>query len=422
MNRLIYSAAAGAGAAGYRLFALRDRKARQFFEIRRGMFDRLEKESVGLGSPRALFHVASVGELLQAMPVMAELSVQGTAVVLSHTSSSLCNNMPREVAADLVTPSPLDRPSLAGRFMDIVRPDLVLFSTYDLWPGMVMEAVRRGIPVIMINASLPEGAGRLKFPGRMILQKTYKSLSAAGAISAEHADRLSLLGVARDRVHVTGNCRFDQTLERCRSVNDQDPDVAVIPLRFPCIVAGSTWPEDHKRLLPALFTVMQKHPDMRAIIAPHEPTGGHVAEIESFFAGSGMGTVRYQSLREGAGLGAARVIVVNALGVLYKLYSRADMAYVGGSFRQGVHNVMEPGGMGLPVIFGPEHKNSEEALEMLRDGGAEAVSSGEDIVAVVERWLDDEDKLAGAGKAALGVVERNAGATDRTVSLVREFL
>jgi len=411
---------------GYRLFALRDQKAREFFEIRRDMFGAL---SAGLKAldpkrPRVLFHVASVGELLMAIPVMRAVKDEPGApvVALSYTSASVSNHMPREVPADVVTPSPIDSSRRVFRFLDLMDPSLIVFSTYDLWPNFVWEASGRVIPMVLINASLPQGSGRLRPAARWFYRGLYSRLKAVGAITENDARRHARLGAPPERVAVTGNCRFDQTLDRCKAVADDDADLAALPGWDLCLVAGSTWPEDHERLLPALDGLLDKHPGLGAVIAPHEPGEDHVSEIEDFMAGRGKAVARYQALRDGQDSAGARVVVVDVVGVLYKLYRKGQAAYIGGSFKQGVHNVMEPAGMGLPVVVGPVHENSAEALEMRSAGGLFAASDRASLEAALDSLIGDAEARGLAGEAALGVVLKNAGATGRTMEMVKEFL
>jgi 3-deoxy-D-manno-octulosonic-acid transferase len=224
-----------------------------------------------------------------------------------------------------------------------------------------------------------------------------------------------------DRARVTGNCRFDQTLARCRAVADDDPDVAALPGAEFTLIAGSTWPEDHRHILPAVETLLQQHPGMSAVIAPHEPSAGRLAEVEGFFRERGREVVRYTRLRD-EGAAPARVVLVDCMGVLYKLYKKGHAAYVGGSFHQGVHSVMEPAGMGLPVVVGPVHQNSAEALLMIKTGGAVAINDRAGLEGALTRLITDPDHVRRAGAAALSVVENNAGATARTMVMLEEFL
>jgi len=413
--------------SGYRLWSIKDEKAKRFFRDREGMFERLTKELDRHGADERetiLFHAASVGELLQAIPVMAETGRRrpDSLIVLSYTSPSVTDHMPGNVPAHIVTPSPLDTSALAGRFMDMIRPDLIVFSTYDLWPNMLFQAADRGVPVIMINAHLPASAGRLRFPARLFHSRVYGELHGVGAINKEDGARFSWLGVSEDLVRVTGNCRYDQTLSRCESVEDDDPDLAPMPIEGTVIIGGSVWSEDLKRLLPALSGLMEEHEEVKVVLAPHEPTDSHVAEVEDYFAGLPMETERYTDLVEKERVADARVMVVDTVGVLYKLYKKADLAYVGGGFRQGVHSVMEPAGMGLPVIFGPMHDNSAEAIDMEAEGAATSVTETGELRTALERLIHDREKLKDMGERAKGLMERNSGATRITTDMVEEFL
>ena len=411
--------------AGYRVYALRDEKAREFFALREGMRERLARDRAGLG-PGArvvLFHVASVGELLMAMPVMAAVKARpgAPAIALSYTSPSVARNLPKGLTADLLTPSPLDAAGEVRAFLETLAPAVVVFSTYDLWPNFVWTATDRGVPLTLINATLPAGSGRLKFPARGFYRSLYSRLRAVGAITEADAERHIKLGVDPSRVRVTGNCRFDQTLARCRAVAADDPDLAALPAAEFTVVAGSTWPEDHRHLLPALAELLDAHETAAAVIAPHEPSPAHVAEVEDFFQARGQKVARFTRLRQGAAGEGARVMVVDTVGVLYKLYQKGQAAYVGGSFRQGVHSVMEPAGMGLPIIVGPVHKNSAEAMLMVQHGAATAAADHRAIAAALEKLVSDPAQCEWAGREARAVVEQNAGATGRTMALLEEF-
>ena len=423
--------------AAFRLYARRDEKAAGYFEIRQDLDARLtEIAAAAPGAPRVLVHAASVGETLMAMPILATLTDRGFRAALSYTSVSVARNMPKNIRAEIILPAPFDAPRPVRAWLDAVRPAAVIFSTYDVWPGFASECARRGLPMAMVNAQLPAASGRLKFPARAFYRRLYGLLDAVGAAAPEDAARFESIGLA-GRGAVTGNCRFDQTIARCRAVTDNDPDLSlvarasggtgILPVSsdhglegHATLVGGSVWPEDLSRLLPVLGRLMAERPDLRAVLAPHEINEDHVSEPEKFFQGLGIGTVRWSALKKGAA--AERVVIVDALGVLYKLYKRGTVAYVGGSFRKEIHSVMEPAGMGLPVLMGPMHGNSPEALEMKAAGGAVAVADEAGLEAALRNWLDDEAARADAAAKAFAVVDRNAGATGRTMDLIRPLL
>ena len=408
--------------AAYRQYAKRDQKAKGYFQIREKMFDNLKELKAGTHDGKVvLFHAASVGELLMAMPVMSELKRKNQNIIIafSYTSVSLFNNMPKNVPADIIVPSPVDIEKDVKRFLDILDPALVVFSTYDLWPCFVFESFKRNIQMILINASLPKNSDRLKIPARYFHKSVYSKLEAIGAITKEDAKRFLQLGVSPQKTEFTGNCRFDQTLTRCESVEDDDPALKNIWKEGNILIAGSTWSQDHDHLLPSIVSILGKHKNFKAIIAPHEPDEKHVSEIESFFNLNNIPTDRFTKLSE---ISSKRVVIVDTVGVLYKLYKKGHAAFIGGSFKQGVHNVMEPAGFGLPVLVGPEHKNSAEAIEMIESGGALVVQNSNDIEKTLDLFLCDNDKLEQTGNKARDVVVKNSGATKRTVELVRKYL
>ncbi len=425
--KLLYSGLAAPVIMGaYKTWSLHDHKALEFFKEREGMLEELAGALEGSadGVPTVLFHAASVGELLQVMPVMRQMAEKGEPVfsILSYTSPSVTRNRPKRIAANVITPSPLDRPRQVSRFLDITGPDLIVFSTYDVWPGMVYGALERGIPMALVNGSLPPNSGRLKFPARAFMKSVYGPLGRVGAVTEADAGRFESLGVSPSRIRVTGDCRFDQTMARCEAVRDDDPDISMVPRFGFTLVGGSTWPEDLRLLLPPLCALMKNRPELGAILAPHEMDESEMGKMERTLEGAGLKTVRYSALKKGNPACESRVVVVDALGVLYKLYKKGDLAYVGGGFGKGVHNVMEPAGMGLPVFFGPNNKNSAEAQIMMGEGAARPARGAGEVESILREYVESPERAKKDGGLALSIMKRNEGATAGTVEMVRELL
>jgi 3-deoxy-D-manno-octulosonic-acid transferase len=240
-----------------------------------------------------------------------------------------------------------------------------------------------------------------------------------GAVSAEDAARLVLLGCRDDAVHVTGDTRFDQVIARARTTDPSSPLLASLRSDRPTLVAGSTWPADEQSLLAALASAPLRDSGLRTIIAPHEPTPGHVSPIERWASASGL---RHATLGSSAAA-AADIIIVDRVGVLGDLYALADMAFVGGGFHAaGLHSVLEPAAYGVPVIFGPRHEGSRDAGLLLEAGGARSAHNASGIIETLGGWLEHPEIRRNAGAAAQRVVEANAGATDRSVALVESLL
>jgi 3-deoxy-D-manno-octulosonic-acid transferase len=411
--------------AGFRGLALFDEKARLAFSRRRSLLRDLEKKIKDFPGEkkRILLHVSSVGEYLQARPLILALKERypGAGVILSFVSSSLEDQLAGNPAADLETYLPLDTRGSVRRFLDLVRPDLIIFSTYDVWPNLLWQASDREIPAVLVNATLSVNSGRLQPGVRRFFSSLYSRLDCIGAISEKDAERFRLLGIPGERIEITGNCRFEQTLDRAGNVREDDPVLASLPGNKVVLVAGSTWPEDEAVILPAFFKLAGEFSDLGLIIAPHEPKEQSIAALEKSFAAQGFETERLSRLPEArGGQGPARVILVDCVGQLFKLYRVGAMAFVGGSFGRAVHNVMEPAAFGLPVLFGPRHENSQEALLMKERGGAFSVADRAELEAQLHVLIQDKVARTEAGERARALLEENRGATMRTVQFLKE--
>ena len=380
-----------------------------------------------------LFHATSVGEYLQALPLMRELKAarKERPLYLSFFSPSVEKRARDCDHADLVFYLPEDTRANINRLFGLLKPSLIVISKFDIWPNLVTTAERAGIPVAVTAATLSPDSGRLRGLSGRFHKSFYPGLSLICAIARNDANNFIRLGVKEQNCIVTGDTRFDQTWQRASQVAEHDP--LVVPFsgwkshfRFAC---GSIWPADQEHLLPALAGLCNSHEHLRLILAPHEPTQSHVESLSCFLTDNNLSFELYSVLTgsgRGAGTstvaGGTRAVIVDTVGALAAVYRAAHVAYVGGSFGKGVHNVMEPACFGLPVIFGPHHLNSYEALLMIERGGAFPVRNSEDIVQIAGRLIKDENFLGQAGRSARAVVTDNLGATGKTLeALSRKF-
>lgn len=313
----------------------------------------------------------------------------------------------------------LDAPAQTAAAIDALRPTALVFSKLDVWPNLVAAAKQRGVRVGLISATLAEDSSRRSGIARSLLRDAYASLDAVGAIDATDADRLVALGVRASVMQVTGDTRYDQVWERAKSTRDNRVLLDPLETTRPTLVAGSTWPADEEVILPAITQLRRSSPDLRLIIAPHEPTAAHVDAIVRWGQATGAMVARLSDSMSAA----ADVIVVDSVGVLGDLYALASMAYVGGGFHAaGLHSVLEPAAFAAPVIFGPRHEMSRDARLLLDNGGAFSVSDERTLVMTVARWLKDGDRRTEAGGAARQVVEQGLGSAERTFELVLSLM
>lgn len=375
--------------------------------------------------PLVWFHAPSVGEGFQARAVVQALlerrpDLQVIYTYFSPSAEAFADRFPAAFSGFL----PWDLPGEVGPVLDALRPDFVAFTKTEVWPVLSAEARRRAIPTFLVGAALPAGAGRLRPGGRWLLRPAFRRLARVGAVAAEDAERFPALGVDPGRVAVTGDPGIDSAAERATAADPDAPHLA--PFRKqdrPTLVAGSTWPPDEARLVPAATRARRRDPDLRLIVAPHEPSAEHVDPLVEALRAAGWRTDLLGTVEEAGTCEGADAAVVDRVGVLADLYTVGTMAYVGGGFHgDGLHSVLEPAAAGLPVLFGPRHANSRAARELLEAEGAVEVASEADLADALERWLEAPEEVRSAGERARAYVEKHRGAARRTAEILAETL
>ncbi|MGH7543923.1 MAG: 3-deoxy-D-manno-octulosonic acid transferase [Gemmatimonadota bacterium] len=385
---------------------------------REGLFERWEAALEPLldRSPRIWLHAASAGETLQARPLAEEIrrARPGAALLYTHFSPSASRWASDLPAVDVADYLPFDSAGRMRRFLELTAPDLLLLVGGETWPNLIWSATDRGVPVAQVCARLV-GADRMGWPVRGLTRDLYRRLDAVAAVGEEDGALLERLGVAANRIRVAGDTRADVTLERARRVREEGPQVVLPEGRSPVIVAGSTWPSDEAVLLPALAGLASIRPGLLALVAPHEPTEEAVRGLEARARGVGLGTTRWSS----PGGEAGPVVIVDRVGVLYRLYAPADLAYVGGGFGGAVHNTMEPAAMGVSVAIGPRHGGPYEVGVLARAGGLEVVGTSAELRA---SWVSllEGDRARRAGEAAREALHGMAGAPQRILRFLAE--
>lgn len=400
-----------------------DAKLALTFRARRGLRQRYRDWAAATRDPRRpllWMHAPSVGEGLMARPILTLVRERHPAVQLAYTFySPSAEDFSRALDVDFRDYLPFDATGEMVAALEALAPSALVFSKLDVWPTLVREAKARGVRVGMISASLPVQSRRRRGLGRLLLREAYAGLDAVGAVDEDTAVRLVELGVRPDVVVVTGDTRYDQVWLRAQNADPSAGLLARLAADRPTLVAGSTWPADEAHLLEAISRLRRRRPDVRVILAPHELTPRHVDPIVRWAEGAGHALARLDDVDAAQ----ADVILVDRYGVLGDLYALADVAFVGGGFHDaGLHSVLEPAAFGAPVLFGPRHTRSRDALELLRREGARAVASAAEIERALDTWFSDHDALRAAGAHARDVIERGRGAADRSLRLVETLL
>ncbi len=371
--------------------------------------------------PLVWFHAPSVGEGLQAQAVMEAVRARrpGVQVAFTHFSPS-AEALARRIGADVSSYLPWDLPGPSSTALEGLRPSLVAFTKTEVWPVLTEEASRRGVPVALVAGSVPEGAGRARWPARALLRSTWRRLELVCANSEADAQRLVALGVAADAVHVTGDPGIDSAARRADSADPGAPHLAPFHgERVLTVVAGSTWPADERVLVPAVGALRASLPGLRLVLAPHEPKASVVEGLLGTLGGAGWRATTLSGVVERGSVEGHDAVVVDSVGVLAHLYTVGDVAFVGGGFHDaGLHSVLEPAAARLPVVFGPRHQSARAAGELVSAGGAKIAEDAPALKQILSTWLGDEAARTAAGKGGFAYIERHRGAAARTAELL----
>lgn len=370
--------------------------------------------------PLLWVHAPSVGEGLQARPILGLMRARQPSTQLAYTHfSPSAIHFAASLDVDFHDFLPFDTPADAAVALDSLDPTALVFSKLDVWPVLTREARRRGVRLGLISATLARGSSRRSRTASVLLRDAYAALDAVGAIDDADADRLVELGVRPSVITVTGDTRYDQVWERAERIDRAAPLLSRLRSDRPTIVAGSTWPADETVLLPAFVAVRRAVPTARLIIAPHEPTSDHVSPIEAWARQEGFAVSRVDDPAAPGG----DVVIVDRVGILGDLYALADVAFVGGGFHDaGLHSVLEPAAFGAPVLFGPRHEGSRDAGLLMSRGGAGAVSNTAELVRRLGGWLRDTRLRRDAGDSARALVRSGVGAAERSFDLVLRLI
>jgi 3-deoxy-D-manno-octulosonic-acid transferase len=395
-----------------RLAAPFNTKARQWIEGRKNWEKKLEEALRPLRSRSLVWiHCASLGEFEQGRPVIEGLRERRpeAAILLTFFSPSGYEIRKNYELADHVAYLPADTPGNARRFVQLVNPALVIFVKYEFWYHHLRGVQQRQTPLLLISAIFHPGQ-LFFYPGGAPFRRLLQGFDHIFAQNEPSAAMLRQLKITN--FTIAGDTRIDrvcQIAEQGRSF----PGVDTFSCDHYCLIAGSTWPADEDRLR----VLLNEHlpPGWKCILAPHEVDEPHLQRIETQLQ---LSSVRYSQL-QGVDHSKYRVLLIDNIGMLSSLYRYGRLAYIGGGFGTGIHNMLEPLAFGLPVLFGPNYKKFEEARQLVARGGAFPVKTASDILRIF-RELQEPSRYRQASREAQQYLENNRGATQQILDYLDE--
>ena len=416
--RILYNFLTQIAAFHLRLAALFSKKLNLFVSGRKTVFETLG-QSISPEDETIWFHCASLGEFEQGFPIMQAVKAQFPKykIVVSFFSPSGYEIKKTTPIADVVVYLPLDKASNAQNFVAYARPKLALFVKYEIWPNYLYELEKNSVPTLLISGL---------FRKNQIFFKPYGGFMKKALNSFDHIfvqDRASeelLLNININQVTVSGDTRFDRVSHQIEQDNSLD-FIKNFKGNCLCIVCGSTWQEDEQVLLDYINSSSE---EIKFIIAPHKID---TSKIEIFCNKILKSSAIYSELpseekEKEQVLSQSSVLIIDTIGLLTKIYSYADIAYVGGAMgTTGLHNILEAATFGVPVVIGKNFENFPEAKRLQQLAGLFSVSNSQECGEILDKLAGNKNFRSKTGMIAGHFVNSNTGATKKTMEYIKKL-
>ncbi|MBO4870997.1 MAG: 3-deoxy-D-manno-octulosonic acid transferase [Muribaculaceae bacterium] len=349
-------------------------------------------------------HSSSLGEFEQARPLIEMIKTRNpeARIVLSFFSPSGYEVRKNYDLADAVCYLPFDLIHNVKRFLDIVKPSVAIFVKYEFWGNYLMELHRRHIPTYIISSIFRDGQIFFRPWGGMF-RKMLRCFDTLFVQDEESRQLLADINITN--VVVAGDTRFDRVV----TVRDSAREFPLIQefasnAKF-TLVMGSSWQPDEDIVIP----YFNAHPDMKLIIAPHE---FDKERLLSIMGRIDRKTVLYTHAHKGQ-MASCDCLIINTFGLLSSLYRYGQVAYIGGGFGSGIHNINEAAVYGMPVIFGPNYHKFREAHELIACEGGFTISDAEQFATIMDKFVSSTEELQRCGNIAANYIQSHLGATQR---------
>ncbi len=408
--------------AGIAIYSHFNEKVKKMWIGERAAFGVLQKQ-VEPNAKYIWFHAASLGEFEQGRPLIEKIKKEypNYKILLTFFSPSGYEVRKNYEQADIVTYLPIDTVANAQRFLRIVRPVMAFFIKYEFWYNYLHILRHRNIPVYSVSSIFRPNQIFFRPYGRQYaaVLKCFSHFFVQNDLSKSLLAKISI-----NNVTVVGDTRFDRVLQIKdnskklplvdKFIGNQDVKLAngVTNSLHRVFVAGSSWLPDEE----IFIKYFNEHNDWKLIIAPHVIADTHLRQILQLLKGKKV--VLYTEATE-TNVADADVLVINCFGLLSSIYHYGDVAYVGGGFGAGIHNVLEAAVWGLPVVFGPNNKRFAEAQGLLASGGGFEIDNYEKFALIMDRFCSDKVFLQNSGNAAGSFVKQLSGATNKVFSDIK---
>ncbi len=385
-----------------KLLALFNPKMKLFVNGRKNVFGAI-RETIKSKDKTIWFHAASLGEYEQGLPVIEQIKLKYPThkIVVTFFSPSGYEVRKNNTVADLTIYLPLDTKSNAKLFLELVHPDLVFFIKYEFWPNYLNELKKQHIKTYLISGIFRANQAFFKGYGGF-----YRAaLKAFDFFFVQNESSKNLLqSIGFTNVKISGDTRFDRVVSILERDNSLD-FIEQFKDQKTTIVIGSSWPKDEAILVEYINSAPK---DLKFIIAPHNI---HQSEIGALQSAIKKETLLF-SEKENQNPANFQVFIIDTIGILTKIYSYTDIAYVGGGYgNPGVHNILEPATFGVPIIIGPNYSHFSEATALVHQGGCSSISNSSELKEALDNLVSNIDVRHEKGHICETFVQMNKGAT-----------
>jgi 3-deoxy-D-manno-octulosonic-acid transferase len=389
-----------------KIVALFSPKMKLFVDGRKSVFETLAK-IIHATDKTIWFHAASLGEYEQGLPVIETIKQQFPThkIVITFFSPSGYEVRKNNTVADATVYLPLDTISNAKQFVELVHPEMVFFIKYEYWPNYLNELKKRNIKTYLISGILRENQAFFKWYGGFY-RNALKTFDYFFVQNESSKNLLQSIGF--NNVKVSGDTRFDRVVSILERDNSLD-FIEQFKDNKTTIVIGSSWPKDESLLV---NYINQSSDEVRFIIAPHNIKQEQISNLKNQIQKKTILFSENVETRLIASLQEYNVFIIDTIGILTKIYSYADIAYVGGGFgNPGVHNILEPATFGVPVVIGPNYSHFAEATALVNMEGCISIQNQTQLNEAFDLLLHNEDERLEKGHICSTFVQMNKGAT-----------
>ncbi len=385
-----------------------------FVKGRKSVIDTI-KSTLKKGDKTIWFHCASLGEYEQGVPIIKKTKEEfpNHKIIVSFFSPSGFEVKKNDKLADCTVYLPLDTPKNAKNLIDLLQPSVAIFIKYEFWPNYLFELKKKSIPTILVSGLFRKDQVFFKFYGGF-MRRTLNSFSHFFVQDQLSKNLLEQLKISQ--VSVSGDTRFDRVSDQL-SMNNELDFMALFKQDLFCLVCGSTWPKDESILINYINNFSN---NTKFIIAPHEVNN---LRIESLKKKLKVKTVLYSEI-EKYNISDYQVLIIDTVGLLTKVYSYADVAYIGGGIgmgANGLHNILEAATFGVPIIIGENYTNFPEAKKLKKLNGLFSVATPQEFIDIFNQLKTDAPFCEKTGLISKNFILNNRGATDIILNYLQQL-